>query len=386
MTTVDSTGLQISYYSDIVAEMEDGLVAYFGDGVKTIEQSVFGQLIKRVALIAAELNTSLQELSEMFDPNSASGLLLAKMCLLVNVVKNEYAYSTVSLVCTANSAGLILPAGSIASTQDGGIKVKTDVELIVAPNQTGYVSATATKAGAIEIEADTLTKIDTPVYGWSLVNNPAAGTTGMEEETSAELRTRRNSVVSQAGSSSIAKIYGEVSNVSGVSHIWVGENYTDELDDNGILPHHIWVVVKGGSDALIAAQIFEHKGGGIPMMGSTLVSHMDATMGKEVPIRFTRPTEKRVYIAITLEKYDDFPATGEADIKTSLAAFFASGVLGGDVISSRLYTPVNSVVGHKIVYLYIGLSPTPSSAADIPIDIDELAILYSTDDITIAEI
>ena len=62
--------------------------------------------------------------------------------------------------------------------------------------------------------AATLTKIDTPIFGWQTASNPLDAVPGRDEETDEKLRLRRRASTSTPGQAIIEPVYGALSNIS----------------------------------------------------------------------------------------------------------------------------------------------------------------------------
>jgi hypothetical protein len=146
----------------------------------------------------------------------------------------------------------------------------------------------------------------------------------------------------------------------------------------------VWAVVRGGTDADIATVLFTKVAAGAGTYGTTTVAYSDPITGQIYNINFSRPTEVTTYVTYVLEKGAGYPANGDDLIAERATEFFdGEFLLNGevvepfglddDVVGSRLYTPANSVPGHKITAVYIGTSASPTLTDDIPIAADELA-------------
>ena len=79
------------------------------------------------------------------------------------------------------------------------------------------------------------------------------------------------------------------------------ENYTSEIDADGIPPHSFEIVVDGGNDSEIAQIIFRRKCPGIRAFGSTSVDIAD-NYGNIINIGFSRPTYQYVWLKVTLTR------------------------------------------------------------------------------------
>lgn len=237
--------------------------------------------------------------------------------------------------------------------------------------------------GVKEQEAHTINQIATPMLGWDSVDNPLPAISGVEEETDSELRLRfRNSKFLRAQNISDA-LYSALLDLDGVEYANIYENETGTYDATYNLPGHSFkAIVMGGVPADIAQAIWRNKPLGIGAEGNTSETIVDS-QGFQHDIYFERPEAKRIYIDIQLTTYEGFPADGATQIKTALVDYFKDAFkIGQDVVYSRLFTPINSVPGHQVDDLSIGLAPSPTDKNNIAIAYNEIASL-NTDDIDI---
>lgn len=102
------------------------------------------------------------------------------------------------------------------------------VQTTVAGNPAQAVaSATATQTGPIPALAGTLTVIDTPVSGWTGVNNPLDVITGTNVETDTEALARREALLSGQASGPLQAIVSDVSEVPNVQSAIGFENLSN---------------------------------------------------------------------------------------------------------------------------------------------------------------
>lgn len=380
MSTFDSTGLVIDRYDDVLAALIADLQAAFGDNIKTSADSVNGQLARIYSNPVADLNETLELVAEVFNPQAASGKALSDLVLLNGIQRKESAYSTVTLTCTANTAGSTIPAGSIVSDGSVDNQFATDIQLVLAPSASGNVSATAVVEGPVEAAAATLTTIDTAVFGWESVTNPADAIAGQDEETDTELRARRDVAASSTGAATVAAIYTALLNIASVEKVSVLQNNGTATDSDGIPPQHIWAIVSGGADNDVAGSLFEETAAGIgfhnDVTGTDVsVNYTDSVTGGTYAIEFNRPDDLDIYYEVDITTNANFPGDGEAQIKAAIvAALETTQEIGDDVEYSRQYTPVNSVPGHYVTALKIGTAPSPTGVVNISVDADEIAV------------
>lgn len=234
----------------------------------------------------------------------------------------------------------------------------------------------ATEAGPIEQAPDTITTIRTPVLGWDSVTNPQEASVGRYEETDEELRLRWRNTKFQFATNIVESLYSAIFSLEGVSDVVIYENDTDVVDENGVLPHSFLTLVDGGLSSDVATAIWRNRPTGIRSQGNTSVDILDS-FGYVRTINFSRPTEVQVYIEIDLETNNRFPEDGEHKIQEALISFINGLTINDDVVYSRLYTPINSVVGHQVNSLRIGTNPGNLGFSNIITNFDEIAKIQS---------
>lgn len=228
--------------------------------------------------------------------------------------------------------------------------------------------------GPIEQPAGSLTVIDTPKEWLYEVSNLVAGVAGKYLETDEELRQRFQLNKTTTGTGTVDSLYSSLQNLEGVDQVIVIENDSDVTDSLGIPSHSVMCVLDGGSNADIAKAIWKVK----PCMGGTYgntsVSIADS-QGINHTIKFHRATAVNVYVSVSLTTDSDFPADGIDKIKSALVSYIKGLKIGDDVVYSRLYTPINTVMGHQINSLHIGTSASPTGTANIAVTAQQRAKL-----------
>lgn len=268
---------------------------------------------------------------------------------------------------------LLLQSGTNTLTH-----TSTQVNLTFAETTKGVlpnvsIDVEAQDAGLINAYADTLTVIETPISGWLSFNNDADIAPGKEVETDAELRLRRRQTLALPGSATTAAIRSKILTLDEVNFCKVFENATSSVDGSGRPAHSIAAVVDGGDNQDIFDAILSSKAGGIETYGSTSGTSTDS-QGIDHTIKFSRPTPIDIYLTLTLTKDSTFPSGGDDTIKDNIVAFALENFqIGDDVITSRLYCPINDVQGVTGITIDIGTAPSPSGSANISIADTEVA-------------
>ena len=374
------TGFLIKRLEAILADKNTAVTDVFGPDINLTPQSPDGQINGTLAESDADLWELAGAVANMYNPSAATGNSLSALVQINGITRAAATSSSVSLDLTGTNTTLI-PSGSLVSTASG-IQYATDADATIAGG-VAVVGGTAVIPAATISLTGTITTIVNPIAGWATVNNPTDAVIGTDEETDAALRIRRAQSVAFASQSLFESLFSAVAQLDGVIQTVVLENDTNATDGNGQPAHSVQVLVDGGDDDEIGEAIFNEKCVGITTVGSTTIAVID-NIGGSHDINFQRPTIVPIYVIVNLTTDGTYPGNGD-DLITQAIIDFSEGQLaagqrqgiGDDVINSRLYTPINSIPGHTIDSLFIGIAPAPASSADLVIDFDELAQFLS---------
>lgn len=386
--TFDETGISLDSLSEVQTGLGEKFKAKFGE-IKTDPRSVFGQIIGIFAEVVSDQNDLVQKVVNAYNPSVAGGVHLDNLVAMNGINRKDSEYSSITIKCTANIGGCTIPAGSVVSHNVTNEKFITDDELILAPSTDGNVSATAEKVGVIEAAIGTVTKIETPIYGWASVTNESEAVVGKDRETDTELRLRRLVASERTGLCNASSLYTALFNIDEVSNVAV---YDKEDLIYGLPPLNIWCVIKGGNDTEIAATIFNNVAAGVLTWGNTSVVYSDPITGEDYTIKFGRSIDLRLRIKIDITTNKNFPSDGYDQIRQNLVDFVegryimpdgltAEGMtIHNDVYFSRLFTPVMAVEGHYINYLKVSIDGSdPSLQTNLPVGKNEIVTLASID-------
>lgn len=352
-STIDDTGYHRQRYQDLRRDIAQDWAA---DGLPDVEnntQSVPGRMVSQTANLQERNDALVQAVIDAFNPYAATGAQQSRLAPVMGKKRNEAAKSTVTLEVTADSNGATIPQGSRAG--DGVNKVETRSEVVVAPNGTATVFADAVEFGPINFNAGTITKIETPVFGWSGVTNPNAAEPGTDQESDTELRARMLASSSSKSSSDVG-IFTALTEIDGVTYAVVETNNTDSPNAIGMTPHSVFPIVDGGSDDDIGKVLLNYVAGGIStndtISGATIVTVQVVNPAKRnqlVPISFGRPTDVPIEISVTIKETTGLPPDYEQQIKDAISEYISGLEVGSDIYDSDIYCPVNSVGGLRIV-------------------------------------
>lgn len=234
--------------------------------------------------------------------------------------------------------------------------------------------------GPIEAQLKTVTDIVTPVLGWDSVDNPLPATLGAFGESDEQLRERFRLSKALRAISLTDSLYAALLEVSGVEQVRLYENTQNVADPIGQPPHSFRPVVLGGLDQEVAEAIWKNRPLGIASTGNTTIPIKDSHSNIQT-VSFTRPIEVPIYVKIVISPIDDGLEEGGVEkIKEAVAEYVnTSRKIGGEIVVSRLYTPVNTVQGHEVDSIVIGTSTGSMSPTKITLNYDQIALLRIED-------
>lgn len=296
------------------------------------------------------------------DPNKANGLELDVVSSITGTVRSPGTPSTVTLQLSGE-VGAVIIAGKLAESVVDGTQWATDDDAVIGGGGTVTVQATCTTLGAIQANVGTITQIVNTVGGWQSVTNTTTATSGSDTQNDSSLRLERNSAVGRPGNNQIDNLIGELFSVTGVRRVSVPENFTGITDGDGLPPHSQAPIVDGGTDEDVALAIFRKKNPGCALYaaGTPVVvpDVYDLYSFNTKDITFSRPIYEDIVVVVNIDNDGSLPGTAGDEVKQAILDY-VNGTLfegtqcgfnqvgfgiGEDVKHSRMFTPVNNVIG-----------------------------------------
>ena len=355
-----AAGFVIKTFDDIRTSIDDYIRANLDNGLILSDDTALGNCIAAVSLELSRLWELAQDMYQSGDPEVSLDWALDQLAAVTGTTRSGWSKSTVVGQVTLNP-GKALPAGSIANlTGRQDVQFET---LALVPATTGGgtfdVTFQALENGATEVLIGQLSEITVAVPGWTAVTNAALGTPGMEPEADSEFRDKRDRELFLPGSTNVSAIRAAVSAVSGVLDVQVTETY---------VPPYIYVTVRGGADADVAAAILASKAGGVGTVGTTVQYPTDSE-GTAHEIRFTRASALTFYAEVIVEKSGEWlGADSITNIKNYMSDWLNGFNVGQDVVYDRLKAEIFEEAGvYKISTLKIGFAPSPTTEGDLTV-------------------
>jgi len=376
----DSTGVTLDRRADVLARLTTLHQAVFGTSIDLSEEELFGHLMSCRSLLTAEQNEVLQSVYDGMSIANSTGVPLANNVELVGLERIAAAYSTVTLTLTSTEVTTV-PAGTQYKTA-AGVVFATNTALAFTAAGTDDVAATCTVVGANNAAIAEVNIIVNAVFGISTVTNAAAVTPGRARETDADLKERHTALTNTTGISSAGRIKVAVSEVTGVSDVYIYDNDTGAAV--GSVPDgYINVSTIGGADAGIAEAISINKTEGVPTYGATATNYYDTTTKQLKVINHDHAVDTPTHISMTLTTVEGvFPDDGSDQIKAALVAQYDDIEIDDDILYDKLNAAIYSVNGHVASLLKLDTVDPPVDTVDLAssplikysLDIDDIDI------------
>jgi hypothetical protein len=272
---------------------------------------------------------------------------------LYSVFMNSGIGSTPNSIATAlvNEINTADPFPATAELLAGGVihifKKTAKITVSVSSEMSWYSfgEVKSINTGEIYAPSNSLTIIETPVTGWSNVNNFRDDkdyvSVGRITENDTDARVRRKESLKVVGGGSlealISRIRDEVDDVTTVK----GFENRESIIVDSLKPHSVYLIVEGGSDEDIGKKIWEVKSGGTSTNGTDYFDVVDS-QGFIQRMFWDRPVDVPLYLRITYTLYDEeiFPPDGEDLIKVAAETYGNSLEIGEDVIPGRFKGPI----------------------------------------------
>ena len=376
---VDSKGLHISTYNDILEHLVSSMKQIYGDDIYLDNSSPDYQMLSIFALVQSDTLQAMVYAYNARSPETAIGTSLDSVVKLNGIKRKAASHSTCEVKITGTPFTQILNG---AVRDRAGLIWDLPSSVIIDSGGVTYTVATCKEPGAVSALAGDLNEIDTPTYGWISVENEVAAVLGNKEETDAQLRERQTISTADPSQTMLAGTKGAIAALKNVSRYAVYENDTNTAEvttDNphGLPAHSVTCVVEGGTNEDVAEAIFLHKGIGCYTHGDVEVEYTDQNDYIN-RIRFFRPDYKDIFVKVVIKKYTGYISTMTSKVREAVYDYLAALTIGSDVsasVLSNIITACNPSLTKPIFGikdLKIGLSKETLAAQDITVGFKEI--------------
>ncbi len=281
LNTIDGNGISIETFSQIWNDLVNGtpgvpgLLQIYGVDANINQNSPDGQWINSFALAKQDVLELLVQIYNSKDPDQAVGIDLDSVSQLCGIARKGGTYTQVNILINTSTA--LNLSGQDTSTpftaQDSN---GNQYQLIQSASLTlgnNTLAFQAVNIGAVQCLANTVNTPVTVIAGINSINNPSAAyQTGIDQETDAQLRQRRQISVSLPEQGAVPGLIGGLNTITGINQAIVYENLTSSTNADGVPGHSIWVITDGGSNTDIANMIYNYRNMGCGMYGATSVN------------------------------------------------------------------------------------------------------------------
>ncbi len=298
---LDNTGLTIKTLTEIIDEITAAMQVIYGSDINVDPNSPDGQQINLYAQAARDQLELLVQIFNSFDPDSVSGTLLARRFAINGVPKTPGSYTIQPVSITVDSSltlyGLDQSVEEVFTVSDDNGNEFYLITTIALDTETASLPFRAAEIGKVETLQNTITNQVTITTGVTAVNNPLVATsTGVDEETDARYRVRRNKSFQLQAQSPADAVEAGLLDTEGVTDALVGENVTDS-PAGGIAAHGIWTIVENGTDLAVATTIYRKKSSGCDMTGA-VTQAVARPNAQSITIKFDRPINTDLHIEL----------------------------------------------------------------------------------------
>ena len=388
---VDSFGLHIPTYNDILEDMIAAMKQIYGDDIYLDNSSPDYQLLSIFALKQSDTLQAMAYAYNARSPETAIGASLDSVVKLNGIKRKAASRST----CQVKIIGTPFTQIVDGAVRDrAGMTWDLPSSVVIDSDGTTYTVVTCRTAGAVSALAGDISQIETPTYGWVSVTNEVAAVLGNARETDAQLRERQTISTANPSQTMLEGTKGAIAALKNVSRYAVYENDTNVssvTDDNpyGLPAHSVTCVVEGGTDEDVAEAIFLHKGIGCYTNGDVEVQYTDQNDYIN-RVRFFRPVYKDIFVKVVIKKYTGYISTMTVKVREAVYNYLAALTIGSDVsasVLSNIITDCNPSLTKPIFgikELKLGLSKSSMAAQDIDIGFKEIpAPAYANIEVTL---
>lgn len=330
-----TTGVVAPTYYEAVEFLKNEYRTIYGYDAYLENDSQDGQWIGVLARVVADCGVACIDVYSTFSPKTAFGEALSRNVAINGIARALATYSYVDLLITG-LAGTEIKSGSAIDTNSN--KWIFPEFVLIPENGQILITARSEKIGSVLAQIGNVNKVGKPTRGWQSVINKTASQLGAPIESDSKLRQRQALSVAIPSQSKTDGVKGALFGLSGVSRCKTYENNEDEVDELGLPPHSVCVVVAGG-DAIEIAQIMRAKKSmGCKYFGNTQVT-VQNTFNEPEKISLYRPNVIDIGFQINMQASTGYTNEIGVDVRQAIADYVNQLDIGDRVTLNKLYVP-----------------------------------------------
>lgn len=351
---LNENGLQVNTQQEWVTYFTSAFEQIYGSDINLDPSSPDAEMMMIYIQAILDVSELLVQVYSSMDPDNAIGVTLDQRCALNGIQRQAGTYTT-TFISVVTDRALNLPGADqtaqtpyTASDESGNNWIL--VSSIALPYDGVYsLLFRAENPGEVFTIPNTITIQTTIILGVLSVNNPTTyQILGINEESDADLKIRRQQSTALSSQGYLAGLYAALLNIPQVSFAKVYENVTGSTDASGIPGHSIWVIVAGtAEDSEIANAIYRKRNAGCGMKGDQTYA-VTQPDGSSFVIRWDEVEQEALFIKFTATSLDGVNPPDLASIRSELPATFVPGV-NEQVNINDLATAVQQIDNNTLV-------------------------------------
>ena len=330
--SIGPSGLTVSTRAELLTYFTTLFQTIYGADINLDSDTPDGQLIGNMIQLILDLEDLLVQLNNMFDPDLAIGTVLDQRVAINGIQRQAGTYTITNVTVTVSQAlslyGLDQTTQPVFTVADNAgnkwFLIASQTPIAASPYAYSF---RAENPGAVLTIPNTITVPVTIVLGVVSVNNPTTYTTlGINEESDADLKLRRQKSVSLSSQGYLKGLLAALENINGITSAFVYENVTGATDGDGVPSHSIWVIIAGIAASVdIASAIYTKRNAGCGMKGSQTytITQVD---GSPFVVKWDTVVTQDLYIQFDASSIDGINPPQTANILAQLPILLAPGV------------------------------------------------------------
>lgn len=352
--SIGPTGLTTMTQAELVTYYTNQFRSIFGNEINLDSSSPDGQIMMIFIQSVLDLEDLMTQIYNMMDPDNAVGVILDQRVAINGIQRQAGTFTVTNVTLVLSQAltlfGLDQNTNPVYTVQDNaGNQWQLQTTTVYASSGTYVATFQSAIPGAILTVPNTITVPVSIVLGVTSINNPTTySTLGLNEESDAALKVRRQQSVALSSQGYLSGLLAALMNINGMSSVFVYENDTGTTDADGIPSHSIWVITSGtASSSDIANAIYTKRNAGCGMKGSQVFTIVQAD-GTNFVIKWDTVTSEAVFIKFTATSLDGINPPNIALIRSQLVTLLAPGV-SAQVNINELSTLVQDIDPNTLV-------------------------------------
>lgn len=310
---LNEDGLTLKTLTEIRSELEEGYKEIYGQDIDLGSHTQDGQLLNIFAQMNVDLRELIREVYNTLTPSYCRGSVQDIRYAINHLKRKGGTFTIVPMTVVVDSTVKLqgldadyndVLASAYGAADDSGNNYYL-IDSVTLTAGTHILPFRAQNIGYSLPIVGTITNPITIVKGVkSVINESAPTSIGEDQESDEAYAIRRERSPEYRAQNNADAMRAQLLELDGVSDAYVYshdfKNYPEGEDADGILPHYLWPIVEGGSNADIAVVLYANCGGA-GLKGEVEVDTVTAS-GRIFTTYFDRSEAHPLYIKFDLQE------------------------------------------------------------------------------------